>query len=125
MEYKGISFPFRLNSKGGIATSVANVQDTTHIVESMRQILSTSRMERCMEYHIYSDLDTHLFSNIDRSSQTLLKYQIEQALRLETRIEVQDISIYSEGSKLMAKIHFTVPEFDNDYYTDLEVGESL
>lgn len=123
MEYKGISFPFRLSDKGGVVTTVANMNSVPHIVESIQQILTTRRLERCMEYHIYSDIDTLIFENNDESTRSLLKYEIEQALTLEKRIEVQDIDVYSEDNKLMANIHFTVPEFDNkDYYTEVEVG---
>ena len=123
MEYKGISFPFRLSEKGGVATTVANINSVPHIIESIQQILTTKRLERCMEYHIYSDLDTFVFEENDESTRSLLKYEIEQALRLETRIEVQDIEITSKDNKLFAFIQFTVPEFDNkDFSTEIEVG---
>lgn len=123
MEYRGISFPFRLSEKGGVATTVANINSVPHIIESIQQILSTRRLERCMEYHIYSDLDTFIFEDTDESTKSLLKYEIEQALKLETRIEVQNVEVTSKDNKIIAVISFIVPEFDNkDFSTEIEVG---
>lgn len=123
MQYMGISFPFRLSSKGGVTTSTADINAVPHIIESIKQILGTHRLERCMEYHIYSDLDTFVFSPNDTSSKTLLQYEIESALKLETRIEVQQVDVTNDDNKLIAHLIFTVPEFDNkSYYVDVEVS---
>lgn len=123
MQYTGISFPFRLNAKGGVMTSSADINSVPHIVESIKQILGTHKLERCMEYHIYSDLDTFIFTPNDTSARMLLKYEIESALKLETRIEVQQVNVTNEDNKLIANIFFIVPEFDNkSFYVDVEVG---
>ena len=49
----GVSFPFRIGVKGGIAMSGTNVNSARHIEESIQQILSTRRGERVMETFFY------------------------------------------------------------------------
>lgn len=120
-KYTGISFPFRLSSKGGVALSSTSVSEVPHISESIRQILGTHRFERCMEYHIYSDIDTFVFEPTDVGTQTLLKYQIEKALALEERITVTDVSVFSDENKLYANITYYIPEYGNSYSTLVEI----
>lgn len=117
LSYKGISFPFRLNSNGGVTMSEANITSIPHIVESMQQVLSTSKMERCMEYHIYSELDLFVFQPNDSSARTLLEYNIKKALELEKHIQVESVDVYSKDNVLYANIYFSVPEFGGESYS--------
>jgi phage baseplate assembly protein W len=113
--FTGISFPFKVNSKGGVAMSTCGNEDIPHIIESIIQILNTRRLERSMEYHIYCDTDEIVFEPNDISTHTLLKYDIEQALRLEHRIEVKDIAVTSDENHIYANIHFLVHLYHRYY----------
>ena len=124
--YKGISFPFRIGIKGGVVTSTTNVRDIPHIIEAMTQILSTSRFERCMEFHIYSEVDTNIFEVNDESCHALLAYQVKDALSaLEDRIQVQKVTITSEENTIYADITFSVTSYyDKTYNTKIKVGDA-
>ena len=64
-EERGISFPFRISSKGGATMSVANSNSVERLVESMQQSVGTSEGERCMEFNVYSEVRSLLFSNVE------------------------------------------------------------
>lgn len=122
--FTGISFPFRIGVKGGVVTSTTSVMDVPHIVEAMTQILLTRPMERCMEYHFKSEIDSSLFEPNDVSIRTLLSYQIKEALReLEDRISVDSVDITSEDSKVIAVIRFTVLTYNTSHTAYIKVGD--
>lgn len=124
VDYTGISFPFRIGVKGGVVLSTATKHDFTHIDESIVQILKTRPNEREMEFEIYSDLDADVFEPNDSNLASLIEFQIEEALeRLEERIELEGIEIYQSGSKVIASIQYSVPEFGEEVHTlNLDVG---
>lgn len=122
--FTGISFPFRIGVKGGVVTSTTNIREVPHIIEAMTQILRTRPMERCMEYHFKSEIDSSLFEPNDDSVKTLIVYQIKEALReLEDRISVDSIDITSEGSSVIAEIKFTVLAYNSSHTTNIKVGD--
>lgn len=101
MGYKGISFPFRVDKRGGIKMSSTSFENVPHIEESITQILNTHKFERLMEHEIYSDLKTSLFSTDNPTLQTMIKYDILDALkRCETRITTDIDKIAIEGIEL-------------------------
>ena len=123
--FTGISFPFRIGVKGGVVTSTTGVMDVQHIVEAMTQILCTRPMERCMEYHFKSEIDSSVFEPNDVSIKTLLAYQVQEALKeLEDRILVDSVDITSEGSSVIAVIHFTVLAYNTSHTTSIKVGDT-
>ena len=122
--FTGISFPFRIGVKGGVVTSTTGVMDVQHIVEAMTQILCTRPMERCMEYHFKSEIDSSVFEPNDVSIKTLLAYQVRQALsELEDRIRVKSVDITSEGSSVIAVINYTVLAYSTSHTTNIKVGD--
>lgn len=124
--FTGISFPFRINGKGGVAMSSTSVMDVPHIIEAIEQILLTKPRERRMEYHFKSDLDTDIFEANDPSLRSLIEHQIREALtNLEDRIEVVSVSTYSEDSKVFADITFRVLIYNTTYSSKVKVGEEL
>ena len=124
--FTGISFPFRINGKGGVAMSSTSVMDVPHIIEAIEQILLTKPRERRMEYHCKSDLDTDIFEANDPSLRSLIEHQIREALtNLEDRIEVVSVSAYSEDSKVFADITFRVLIYNTTYSSKVKVGEEL
>ena len=122
--FTGISFPFRIGVKGGVATSTTSVSDVQHIIEAMTQILGTRPMERSMEYHFKSDIDTDIFEPNDVSTRTLIAYQVKEALReLEDRIKVNSVDVTSDGSSIFAVITFTVLAYNTVQATTIKVGD--
>ena len=92
--YTGLSFPLRLNSKGGLKMSSTSPTDFSHIEESISQILRTSIGERVVENYFGSSVSYHIFDPTDESSYSLIKHEIVEALtKLEPRIEVETSGI--------------------------------
>ena len=124
--FTGISFPFRINGKGGVTMSSTSVSDVPHIIEAIEQILLTKPRERRMEYHFKSDLDTDIFEPNDSSAKNLIEHQIREALgNLEDRIEVVNVDISSEDNKVQADITFRVLMYNTTYSSRIKVGEEL
>lgn len=122
--FTGISFPFRIGVKGGVVMSSTDVQGVPHIIEAMKQILLTRPNERCMEYAFKSDIDSDIFELNDVSTHTLLEYQVEEALKqLEDRIEVNSVTITSEGSEIYATIDFKVLAYNTNFVENFKVGD--
>lgn len=122
--FTGISFPFRIGVKGGVVTSTTSVMDVQHIIEAMEQILLTRPMERCMEYHFKSSIDYDIFEPNDASCRTLIAYQVEEALReLEDRVKVTSVEVKSEGSTIVAVIHFRVLKYNTVHVANIKVGD--
>ena len=129
--FTGISYPFRINSQGGVVLSTTSSDDTTHIDESIRQILGTNYLERVMEPDIYSSIEDYLFEPNSEHNQAMLKQQIVSDLeRLEDRIEVSssDIEIKSVsedfGEVLYVSITYLVTKYEAYYTTIVKVGEA-
>lgn len=124
--FRGISFPFRINGKGGVAMSSTSILDVPHIIEAIEQILLTRPRERRMEYHFKSDLDIDIFESNDSSSRSLIEHQIREALStLEDRIEVTHVDITSKENKVYADITFKVLMYNTTYSSKIKVGEKL
>ena len=122
--FTGISFPFRIGVKGGVVMSTTSVMDVQHIIEAMTQILGTRPMERGMEYHFKSEIDTNIFEPNNVSIKTLLSYQITEALReLEDRISIDSVNITSEGSSVIAVIRFTALAYNTSHIANIKVGD--
>lgn len=110
--FTGISFPFRLNNKGGLKMSSTSYTDSSHIKESIIQILSTEVGERIMEVNFGSSVSASIFEPGDLSSISLIKYEIENILKeLEPRIEVTNINLSSpttEHSQVEVEIEYII-----------------
>ena len=101
----GISFPFRVGVKGGIAMSGTDINSARHIEESIQQILSTRRGERVMEYHFGSSVSTSLFEPTDTTLMNLLKYEIVEALEtFDTEEETKENGCVVFTIKVLQKI---------------------
>lgn len=128
--YTGLSFPLRLNSRGGLKLSTTSSMDFSHIKESIIQILKTSIGERPMELYFGSKLSTHVFDPTDESSFSLIKHEILECLhQLEPRIEVDTYDINVSGvvedngqSYLKISISFTVIKYNKRDYLEVSLG---
>lgn len=115
---KGISFPFRFDTRGRVATSVADALDDTHIRESIRQIILTSLGERPMEPEFGCDLRRVVFQENNPSLDAIAIDILRRALeRWEPRIEVSEITITREK---YGRIDITV-YYENVYAKQPEI----
>lgn len=129
--YTGISYPFRITSRGGVAMSTTSALKVTHIEESIRQIFSTEYLERPMEgYGVYTTMMASLFEPNDVALQQIIKTQmVEDIERLEERVEVTtddidlDVEIEDDVEYLYATIRFLVIKYNTTYTTKVKVGE--
>jgi len=76
--FTGISFPFRFDGRGGVATSTTSITDFSHIKESIMQIILTQVGERRMEPDFGSEVRDHLFTMVDDETDiAILKFKIQ------------------------------------------------
>lgn len=93
--FKGISFPFRFNGKGGVATSTTSSDDFSHIKEGIQQIIGTAIGERIFETKFGSEVNKYNFQNQDDPIEiSRLKFYIEEAInKWEDRVELLDVQV--------------------------------
>jgi len=121
---RGISFPFRVGSRGGVVMTKVDFIDPTHLAESIQQIVSTQIGERVMEI-IGSNISTQIFEPNDESTHTLIKYEIVEAIsNYEKRVGVTmaDIDLYENEEKVYATINFEVLESGLRASVDTQIG---
>lgn len=112
--YYGLSFPFRVSSRGGLAMTGTNHLESPHISESIRQILGTVAGER-LRSRFGSNLSTIVFEPNDETAQNLLQYEIREALKQDSRIEVgdEDIEVFSDNEFIYAKVKYKIIDYTN------------
>lgn len=126
--YKGISFPFRFDSKGGVATSVLTPNDYSRISESIHQIIFTRKYERIMKPNFFTPAETFLFEPTD--DETAIGefiYDVTNALEeFEDRITVNDIHVHvtEEGGeeKINVLIDARIVKFMRDEIIAIEIN---
>lgn len=129
--FTGISYPFRINERGGVAMSTTSATDPSHIVEGIEQILRTNFLERPMEADQYSNVSTSLFEQDDKSLQQVLKTRIADDIeRLEDIVECSadniDFTIEVDDDKveyLYATVTFKILRYNTTYTKKIKVGE--
>jgi len=115
--YKGITFPFNITGRGGVATSELTYNELSKIEESISQIIFTYPGERVMEPTFGCKLRDYLFENADVNTLGMIKYEIENAIiKWEPRVELKDIVISTfidnDGSqKLFIDIYVLVVQY--------------
>lgn len=91
----GWSFPVRIGSGGGIATSSYE----ENIEENIRLILGTAMGERVMEPRFGSLIHTYVFHPNNASTAALVNYYAQDSLRkLEPRIRNIDVRTFPDPS---------------------------
>ena len=129
--FTGISYPFRVNSRGGCSMSTTSATDPTHIAESIEQIFGTNFLERPMEGDkVYSTVTPLLYEPNDIALQQVLKVRmVEDLERLEQRVKCteQDIEFTVEVADgivaLYATIHYTVIKYNTTHTSKIRLGE--
>lgn len=129
--FTGISYPFRVNSRGGCSMSSTSATDASHITESLTQIFGTNFLERPMEGgEVYTTVATLLFEPNNIALQQVLKNRMAQDIaRLEPRVQCSedDISFAIETENgidfLYAHITFKVIKYNTTFTEKIKVGE--
>lgn len=128
--FTGISYPFRVNNRGGVSMSTTSSTDPTHIAESIRQIFNTSFLERPMESDIYTTVTSLLFEPNDEALQAVLKSRMVDDLeRLEERVTCSEddieftIEIEDDVEFLYANLTYTIIKYNTSYTSKVKVGE--
>lgn len=124
--YTGLSFPFRINNRGGIAMSSTSATSPEHIEESISQIILTRLKERPMELQVGSDVHRVVFAPNDPATHALLRYSIVDALtRLEPRITVtqEDVNIIDYENVIIATINYKLKDYGSTYTSTLMLGK--
>lgn len=126
--FTGISFPFRFNIRGGIATSTTSADDFSHIKESIMQVLGTMKGERHFELKFGSEVHKTQFSNIDDlGEQDYLKFLITEAIKQhEPRVEVEEVIIHPQdfefGYGALVTVNFMVKKYLSYDSVSIELG---
>ena len=130
--YKGISYPFRISSKGGVMMSTTTKRDATHIAESIQQILNTEFLERPMESDVYTTVTSLLFEPNNETLQQVLRTRVVNDItRLDPRVRIGFDGIQFEVKKdankvdyLYMYITFSVVKYSTSKYTaQVKIGE--
>lgn len=107
--YTGVSFPFRVGSKGGVVTSTTSALETIHINESIRQILLTRKGERPMEPEFGTNLHRIIFEVIDETIMNVIIFEITEALtRWEPRIRIVDVIVVEDDGVVRVGLTYLV-----------------
>ena len=111
MEFKGISFPFRISSAtGGVSTSRVNDSgDNTLIRESLTQIIATKVGERVIEKDFGCDIDLKVFDPLDNVLQQAAQVSIVKAIATwEPRVQITDVKIIpdNQAGKLTIQLSY-------------------
>ena len=128
--FTGISYPFRVNNRGGCVMSTTSATDPTHIAESIQQIFNTSFLERPMEAEIYTSVTSLLFEPNDETLQQVLKSRmVEDIERLEERVECDEdgiefvVEVEDDVEFLYAYITYVITKYNTSYTSKVKVGE--
>ena len=128
--FTGISYPFRVNNRGGVSMSTTSATDPTHIAESIRQIFNTSFLERPMESDIYTTVTSLLFEPNDEALQAVLKSRmVDDRERLEERVTCSEddseftIEVEDDVEFLYAYLTYTIIKYNTSYTSKVKVGE--
>jgi phage baseplate assembly protein W len=118
--YKGISFPFRFNSKGGVTSNELSPIDFSRIFESIRQIIFTRKRERVMLADKGTDAETALFEpSDDLTEMGILRHEIMKAIdEQEDRVSVNDVYVseitIGDEVKLLVEVDAHIIKFMQD-----------
>lgn len=129
--YTGISYPFRINSKGGVAMSTTSNSDPTHIKEGIEQIFKTHFLERVMEGdNVYTSVSMLLFEPDNVALQNVLRARIiDDFNRLDDRINIngEDIEFVSGSDEnsgvLYIRVRYTIIKYNTSYTSEIRIGD--
>lgn len=131
--FKGISYPFRIGSSGGVVMSSTSKNDATHIAESIQQILNTEFLERPMESDVYTTVTSLLFEPNNETLQQVLRTRLVNDIeRLDNRVKVEydgitfDVEEHDGVEYLYMCVVYSVVRYSTSLYSArVKVGEVI
>lgn len=123
--FKGMSFPFRFNSKGGVTTSELTPEDHSRIYESIKQIIFTRKNERIMLNDFGTNAQDAVFEPTDDVTEMgILRYEIMQALEEnEPRILVNDVTVTAiDEISILVTVDAHIVKFMTDATFSITIG---
>ena len=109
MNYRRVSFPFRLNNLGGVSTTQQGT--INHIEENITQILTTLKGERAVLPNYGCEVDFSLFENIETPLYNILVREvIESITSQEPQVDIvpENVNIISENNTVVVNIRYTL-----------------
>ena len=96
-EYKGISFPFRIGGRGGVASSGRTNSTQHHVKECLLVLLGSKEAERVMRpYNGLAELDV-LFNNLNETTKNMIVFKVTEKIQeFEPRVSVVSIDVAEE-----------------------------
>ena len=96
-EYKGISFPFRIGGRGGVAMSGKTITGQQHLKEALQILLGTNEFERGMRpYYGLEDLGI-LFAELNETTKSMVAFKVtEKIQQFEPRVTVVSVNVQEE-----------------------------
>jgi len=110
----GLSFPLKINSRGGFSQSVG----VEKIKENIKALILTSVGDRVMNPSIGTLGYMYLFRNMSFEERSLLETQIASSIeRVETRVVITEVNIFdvSEKGELKIVVEFRVDQYEDNY----------
>lgn len=124
---RGISFPFRIGIRGGVAMSEDSYTALPHLHEALQQVIGTSVGERPMLPEFGSEVDTSIFETDSQSSRTMLEFQVKGAIEahLKDIVNLHEVTSFFEGSVVSVNIKYSSREFatQKEFENIIKVGD--
>lgn len=122
---KGISFPFRFGSSGGVRESKLTHTDYSRIIESIEQIIFTFKKERVMLAKAGSTLREYVFElDGDETTMSLMQHEMTKAIEeQEPRVLVNSVKVQvldSDEGSIMVFLDLHIIQFVKDVELQLE-----
>lgn len=120
----GVSFPFRIGTRGRVVMSEVSRQETRLIDESLEQIILTAVGERAMEVEFGSTAHSLVFEgtsdpSLDNVGMRFIREAIE---RWEPRINVNSVDILRKNGTIFIRIEYEVLNLGEEDVAIVELG---
>jgi len=103
---QGIHYPFQFEGDGGVRISKNNTLEFIHLKEDVKQLLFTGYGERMMRPSWGANLRRFVFEEVSSDLMPIIKNTVSKAFKYESRIQLGDIQIKQESSKLFVEVVF-------------------
>ena len=124
---KGISFPFRFGSSGGVVKSKLTHSDFSRIRESLHQIILTFVKERRMRTEFGSTVNQYIFEITgDETSMAMMSHEMKKAIdKHEPRVIVNSVKVTTldeDEALVQIELDIHIIKFVKDVNMTLEVN---
>ena len=112
--FKGVSFPFRIGSRGRVVSNKLDDFDESLIEDSLKQIILTRRGERPMEPEFGSDVMDLVFQSSLPSLDSVVEQLLTEAIeRWEPRVELNQVTVERDYVTIYVRVSYTILDTQN------------